>query len=324
MARCFRFSRFAALCASAAVLSVSNIHGVGLQALFSIGLIPNVFSLPLFLVALGTFHLAATLGGRFVPLAAACVSLVVAAHFISGVYLGLACVLYVLIACHYRRRPRRTLARAVGVGFLSLGMFALMWIPTVVYQDLIGPFADFGDFPFFRDFVRGDYLGSRATNWLAVAFIVGVRRWRFPAAFLIALCTLTLPFALGWIQTRVHAVDDFIFHIFRFRSFAHLGLFAALFAGDACDAIRRLAVRIARALNTRWLPPTTSWAVGLTLFCLLAVSTSGKVQKLRPSVQVDAHHHAPEKGQYLDAYHWLRAHAPVPRRCRRSSVSTSA
>jgi uncharacterized membrane protein len=201
MARCFRFTRFAALCAALCTLAVSAPHGIGLQALFIIGLVPQSFALPLVLLGLGGFHLGVTVGGRFLPIAAILCALVIQTHFISGVYLALACTVYLVVACVMHRRPRLTIRRAMGIGLLTAGMSAATLIPMVVHQSLRGPGTGWGDLPFFRDFLQGSYLGGHWINWLALAFVGGIRRRRFEDRFLVILSVLTLPFAMGAIRT---------------------------------------------------------------------------------------------------------------------------
>jgi hypothetical protein len=318
MTRWFRFTRFAGLCAALCTLAVSAPHGIGLQALFIIGLIPHGFALPLFLLALGGFHLGVTLGGRLLPIAAILCALVIETHLISGVYLTLAGGVYLVVACLWHRRPRRTIRRGIVISLLTAGMCAATLIPMMVHRSLMGPGTGFGDFPFFRDFLQGSYLGGRGINWLALAFVLGIRRRRFEETFLVMLALLTLPFALGVILTKVPLVDNFLLQVLRGRAFAFLGLLVALFAGGACDAIRRFVSRhVPASLSQRpesgWHPMRrVSWLAALVLGGLLIVDVYGKIEEFKRWVQVDAHYNTPEKWQYLDAYHWLREHAPRP------------
>lgn len=301
-ARCYRFTRFAALCAALCTLAISAPHGIGLEALFIIGLIPHGFALPLFLLALSGFHLGVTLGGRFVPVAALLCVLVVVTPLISGVYLALAGSVYLVVAWLRHRRPRRARRRAMGIALLTAGICATTLLPLVVRLPLRGPGTGWGDFAFFRDFLQGRYLGGPVINWLALAFVVGIRRWRFEATFLVALALLTLPLALGLILTGVPAVDNFFIHVLRSRSFAFVGLFVALFAGGAGDAIRRFVAGHDKAIAT--------WLVTATLCGLLLVDASARIASLQRWIQVDAHYNTQEKWMYLDAYHWLREHTP--------------
>lgn len=302
MARCYRFTRFAALCAALCTLAVSAPHGIGLQALFIIGLVPQSFALPLFLLGLGGFHLGVTVGGRFLPIAAILCALVIQTHFISGVYLALACFVYLVVACVMHRRPRLTIRRAMGIGLLTAGMSAATLIPMVVHQSLHGPGTGWGDLPFFRDFLQGNYLGGHWINWLALAFVGGIRRRRFEDRFLVILSVLTLPFALGAIRTWLPDVDNFFQQVLRARSFAYLGLLVALFAGGVCDAIQRFVARRSETL--------ASGLIAAVLGLFLLINVAAKIERLKPWIQVDAHYSTPEKWQYLDAYRWLREHAP--------------
>ncbi len=303
-ARCYRFTRFAALFAALCALAISAPHGIGLEALFVIGLIPHGFVLPLFLLALGGFHLGITMGGRFVPVAAVLCVLVVVAHLISGVYLALAGGVYLVVARLRHRRPRRALQRATGIALLTAGMSAATLLPMVVHLSLRGPGTGWGDFAFFRDFLGGRYLGGPVINWLALAFVVGIRRWRFEETFLAVLALLTLPFALGLILTGEPVVDNFFIQLLRSRSFAFVGLFVALFAGGAGDAIRRFVAGHGKVVAT--------WLTTAALCGLLLVDAFTRVANLKRWVQVDAHHNTSEKLMYLDAYRWLREHAPQP------------
>lgn len=305
MARCYRFTRFAALCAALCTLAVSAPHGIGLEALFVTGLIPHGFALPLFLLALGAFHLGVTLGGRFVPVAAILCALVVGTHFISGIYLALASSVYLIIAFLRHRRPRRTIQRAMWIGILTAGISAATVLPMVVHRSLGGPGTRWADFAFFRDFLQGRYLGGRGINWLAVAFVGGIRRWRFEETFLVVLALVTLPFALGVIPTVVPIVEnDLLIRILRSRGFSFLGLLVALFAGGASDAIRGFAARHSQAM--------VSWLVAGCLGALLLLDAGFKIEGLKHHVKVDDHYNMPEKWQYLDAYQWVREHAPRP------------
>lgn len=304
MARCYRFTRFAALCAALCTLAVSAPHGIGLQALFTIGLVPQSFALPLFLLGLGGFHLGVTVGGRFLPIAAILCALVIQTHFISGVYLALACTVYLVVACVMHRRPRLTIRRAMGIGLLTAGISAATLIPMVVHQSLRGPGTGWGDLPSFRDFLQGSYLGGHWINWLALAFVGGIRRRRFEDRFLVILSVLTLPFAMGAILTWLPDVDNFFQQVLKARSFAYLGLLVALFAGGACDAIQRFVARRSETL--------ASGLIAAVLGLFLLINVAAKIERLKPWIQVDAHYSTPEKWHYLEAYHWIRDHAPQP------------
>ena len=317
MARCYRFTRFAALCAALCTLAVSAPHGIGLQALFIIGLVPQSFALPLFLLGLGGFHLSVTVGGRLLPMSAILCALVIQTHFISGVYLALACSVYLVIACLTHRRPRRTLRRAMGTGLLTAAISAATLFPMMVHASLRGPGTGWGDFAFFRDFFQGSYFGGRWINWLALCFVVFLRRRRFEETFLAILSVLTLPFALGLIRTWVPIVDNFLLQVLRSRGFAYLGLLVALFAGGASDSIRRSVVgyfstRLGQNVKRKWSLQCVSWVVVAALIGLLLAGTIARIDTLKSWIQVDAHYNTPEKWHYLEAYHWIRDHAPQP------------
>lgn len=86
------------------------------------------------------------------------------------------------------------------------------------------------------------------------------------------------------------------------RSFAYLGLLVALFVGGACDAIQRFVARRSE--------PLASGLIAAVLGLFLLINVAAKIERLKPWIQVDAHYSTPEKWQYLDAYRWLREHAP--------------
>jgi hypothetical protein len=317
MARCYRFTRFAALCAALCTLAVSAPHGIGPEGLFAMGLIPHGFALPLLALALGTFHLGVTLGGRFLPIAALLSAMLIETHFISGVYLALACNLYLVIACWMDRRPRRTIRRALTIGLLTAGVCAATLIPLVVHSSLRGPGTLWLDFGFFGPFLRGGYLGGWLINWLALGFVLTVRWKRFEEVFLAILSALTFALAAGVIRTWIPEIDHFLWQTLKTRGFAFLGLLVALFAGGTCSAIRRFVERRTAVLSDH---ETHKWGVRrwqsalvpLALVGFLLLDVAMKLDGLRPLVRVDAHYHTAEKSHYLDAYRWLRENAPRP------------
>ncbi len=317
MARCYRFTRFAGLCAALCALAVSAPHGIGPEGLFATGLIPHGFALPLLLLALGTFHLGVTLGGRFLPIAALLSATLIETHFISGVYLALACNLYLVIACWMDRRPRRAIRRALTIGALTAGICAATLIPLAVHSSLRGPGTRWLDFEFFGPFLRGGYLGGWLINWLALGFVLTVRRRRFEEVFLVILSALTFALAAGVIRTWVPEIDHFLQQTLKTRGFAFLGLLVALFAGGTCGAIRRFIERRRAVVpdhETRgWgAPRWQSALVALALVGFLLFDVAMKIDGLKPLVRVDAHYHTAEKAHYLDAYGWLRENAPRP------------
>jgi len=317
MARCYRFTRFAALCGALCTLAISAPHGIGPEGLFATGLIPHGFALPLLLFALGTFHLGVTLGGRFLPIAALLSAMLIETHFISGVYLALACNLYLVVAWWMDRRPRRTIRRALTIGGLTTGICAATLIPLVVHSALRGPGTRWLDFEFFGPFLRGDYLGGWLINWLALGFLLTVRRRRFEEVFLAILSVPTFMLAAGMIRTWIPEIDHFLWQVLKTRGFAFLGLLVALFAGGTCGAIRRFvelrsAVLLDRETRGQGARGWQSALVALALVGFLLFDISVKIDRLKPLVRVDAHFRTPEKSHYLDAYGWLRDNAPRP------------
>lgn len=238
MARCYRFTRFAVLCAALCTLAVSAKHGIGMEALFVIALIPHGFALPLFLLALSGLHLGVTLGGRFVPVAPMLCALAVGTHFISGIYLALASRVYLVIAFLQHRRPQRTLQRAMWIGVLTARICGATVLPMVAHRSFVGPGTRWADFAFFRDFSQGNCLGGRGINWLALAFVCGICRWQFEETFLVALVLVPLPLAVGVIPTGMPIIkNDVLIRTLGSCGFSFLGLLVALFAGGAsgCD-----------------------------------------------------------------------------------------
>lgn len=317
MARCYRFSRFAALCAALCTLAVSAPHGIGVEGLFATGLIPHGFALPLLALALGTFHLGVTLGGRYMPIAALIAATLIETHFVSGIYLALACNVYLVVACWMNRRPRRTIRRALAIGGVTAGICAATLIPLVVHSGLRGPGTQWLDFEFFGPFIRGRYLGGWVINGLALGFLLTVRRRRFEEVFLAILSLLSFALAAGLIRTWIPEIDHFLWQTLKTRSFAFLGLLVALFAGGACGAFRRFVERRSLLVARHRTPGrhAREWrsaVVVLPLVGVLLFDITMRIDGLRPLVRVDAHYQTPEKSHYLDAYGWLREYAPRP------------
>jgi hypothetical protein len=138
----------------------------------------------------------------------------------------------------------------MGIALLTAGICAATLLPLVVHLPLRGPGTGWGEFAFFRDFLGARYLGGSVINWLALAFVVGIRRRCFEETFLVVLALLTIPLALGLILTGVPVVDNFFIHVLRSRSFAFVGLFVALFAGGAGYAIRRFVAGHGKVMAT--------------------------------------------------------------------------
>jgi hypothetical protein len=301
LARTFRCSRFASLVAAGATLGLSASEGIGIQGLFSIGLIPQGAGLLLFLLALASLHAALTVGGRHVPRAALLCAATVCTHLISGVYLALAAALYVAMALRRRRwRRRRTLRRAAAIGALAAAMSAATLAPLVVWPELLGPGTGWPDRPFLAEFLSGRLFSGPMVTWLALACVVGVRPRRFETAFLVTLALLTAPFAAGAIATGFPPVDAVARQILRHRTLPYLALFTALFAGVAADAIRRTAARI----------PVAGTLVAVVLVAGVAWDTVASVRRLAPLILVDAHHRTNRKADFLKVYGWLRENTP--------------
>jgi hypothetical protein len=301
LARTFRCSRFASLVAAGASLGLSASEGIGIQGLFSIGLIPQGAGLLLFMLALGSLHAALTIGGRHVPRAALLCAATVCTHLISGVYLAFAAALYVAMALRRRRRRRAvTLARAAAIGGLATAMCAATLTPLVVWPDLLGPGTGWPDRPFLAEFLAGRLFSGPVVTWLAMACVVGVRPRRFETAFLVTLALVTAPFAAGAIATGFAPVDVVARQILRHRTLPYLALFTALFAGIAADAIRRATVRV----------PSAAWIVAAVLAGGVGWDTIARVRQLAALIQVDAHHRTKEKADFLKVFGWLRANTP--------------
>ncbi|HEV7731679.1 MAG TPA: hypothetical protein VGR62_05930 [Candidatus Binatia bacterium] len=303
LARTFRFSRYGALVAAGASLGLSAPQGIGIQGLFGIGLIPQGVGLLLFCLGLAALHVGITVGGRHVPRAALLAAAVVCTHIISGVYLAIAGALYVVMALSRRRwRRRRTLRRAFVIAALTTGMCVATLAPLVIWPELRGPGTGWSDHHFLPDFLAGRLFSGPIVTWLAVAFVVGLRVRRFETAFLVTLALLTAPFAAGAVTTGIGPVDDVARQILRHRALPYLALLTALFAGGACDVLRRWAARV----------PLAGYVVAGVLATLVVWETQAGVRSLAWIIQVDAHHTTTEKANFLKAFHWLRDHAANP------------
>lgn len=300
-ARTFRFSRYAALVAAGATLGLSAWEGIGIQGLFSMGLIPQGAGLLLFMASLAALHLAMTVGGRHVPRAALLCAATVCTHLISGVYLAVAALIYVGLALSRRRwRRRRTLLRAASIGALTTAMCTATLAPLVLWADLLGPGTGWPDRAFLEPFLAGGLFSGAMVSWLAIAFVAGIRPRRFETSFLVTLVVLTAPFAVGGVTTGFAAVDAVATQILRHRALPYLALLTALFAGGASDTARRWAARV----------PAAGWAVAVALAACVAWDTQASIRRLAPLIQVDAHFQTKEKADFLEVFGWLRDDTP--------------
>jgi hypothetical protein len=194
------------------------------------------------------------------------------------------------------------------VAALVAGLTAPTWVPMLLQRHLRGTMTGWPELDFFHRVTAGGYLGGVVTNGLAAAFLLGLRRFRFPERFLALLAALTLPMALGFTTTGLAALDGVQHQLVRHRWLPHLGVLVALFAGGAVERLRELA---ARRLSRRaqWAPA----AFAVLLAALVAADAAGRARPLAArSVKTDSHYLGAHTAEFRNAFAWLRDHASRP------------
>ncbi|TMM16487.1 MAG: hypothetical protein E6G01_08035, partial [Actinobacteria bacterium] len=209
LARSLGLSRLASVVAGILALAVNNVYGVGLAAVFVIGLVPQQVAALAACVALGSAVRTLTDTDtdtdaesepgrrarlRWPALCAVSFAAIVVTHVITIFIIGFFGVITVAALLVDRRPPARAWLRLGLAALASLGLAAFWAVPFLVHRDLHGPVTTWATPAIGRrlhDILAGNILFGPGIGWLAVAGLViaavmVVRRQPFALAFLIA------------------------------------------------------------------------------------------------------------------------------------------
>ena len=236
-ARSVALGRLAAGIAAVLSLLVSNIFGVGLQGMYSVGLLSHQVGAPLFFVALGALlRVPVDARRRWIVVAAVAVAGLAVTHLISVMVLA---VFYPLLAAGLlRRRPEWDALVRLGVTAAAACGLAAWWLlPAVAHRDLSGAVATWGT-PSLADrlyeVANGGILFRPYTVWIVFigwAYAIVRLRDRKPFALTLVVAPVAYLVFAHWAAERWPG-NDFTLQLAN-RGLGYAGVIALLPAAAA-------------------------------------------------------------------------------------------
>jgi hypothetical protein len=276
LARSLGLGRLAAGIAAVLSLLVSNVFGVGLQGLYSVGLVSHQLGAMFFCVALGALVRVGVDARRcWILLAAVSVAALAVTHLISVLVLA---VFLPLLAFGLRHGDvgREALKRLSLAALLSAALAAWWLVPALAHRDLRGEVATWATPPFgdrIDEIVNGRLLFRPYTVWLVVAgWVYGLVRVRQRRPFALMLVTSPLLYLViaHWAASRWP--DNEIALQLANRGLGYVGLLAVLPLAAGLAAAVRLARR--RLAGRPWAYPVLA-GTALALAVALVLSPLG-------------------------------------------------
>jgi hypothetical protein len=250
LARSLGLGRLAAGIAAVLSLLVSNLFGVGLQALYSVGLVSHQLGAVFFCLALGALlRVAVDARRRWMLLAAVSLAALAVTHLISVLVLA---VFFPLLAFGLQRGHvgREAFKRLALTALVSASLAAWWLVPALAHRGLRGQVATWATPPFgdrIDQIVNGRLLFRPYTVWLVVAgWVYGLVRVRQRRPFALVLLTLPLLYLViaHWAASRWP--DNEIALQLANRGLGYAGLLAVLpLAAGLAAAVRVAGRRLA-------------------------------------------------------------------------------